>query len=208
MPFHRRSAGAGEGCGPRASGAELWASEANADVIARGGKDDPSVIYRPYRLMARMGIADFDYSPPQIDHRVQDGETVRLGSLALTAHITPGHSPGCTTWTFTVRDDGRDLHVVRRCNLDVPYTASLVDPQRPPGVRADFEQSFRTLRHLPVDIWLSARGREYGRYRKYQDSLTAKDPVAPFIDPKGYFDSIDRAEATVHALIATQTRSR
>ena len=142
----------------RATGAELWASDANAEVIARGGKDDPSVIYMPYRFMSRLGIADFDYSAPRVHHPVNDGETVRLGSLAFTANITPGHSPGCTTWTFTVRDRDRDLRVVYRCGLEVPYGASLVEPRHISGIRADFERTFRTLRSLPVDIWLTSRG--------------------------------------------------
>jgi len=192
----------------RATGAELWASDANAEVIARGGKDDPSLIYTPYRFMSRLGIADFDYSAPRVHHRVKDGETVHLGSLAFTPHITPGHSPGCTTWTFTVRDRDRDLRVVHRCSLEVPYGASLVEPETYPGIRADFERSLATLRGLPVDIWLTSRGVEYGRYRKYQASLSAEDPPAPFIDPEGYRKSIDEAEVKFRTLLAEQQQHR
>jgi metallo-beta-lactamase class B len=190
----------------KASGAELWASSDNADVIARGGRDDPSVVYTPYRLMTWAGI--LDYPAPRVDHRFDDGETIRLGPIELTSHITPGHSRGCTTWTFTVRDDNRDLQVVHRCDLAVPPGASLVAPEEYPGIRADFERSFRTLRSLPVDIWLTARGREYGRYRKYQESLRAKDAVAPFIDRDGYVKSIDDAEATFRKLLAEQQQDR
>jgi metallo-beta-lactamase class B len=196
----------------QATGAALWASDANAEVIARGGASDPSVVYTPYRLLARIGVTAYD--APRVDHRVTDGDTVRLGPLALTAHITPGHAPGCTTWTFTVEEGTRNLHVVHRCGLTPPIGASLVDPERPPGIRADFEQSFRILRHLPVDIWLTSHGREYGRYRKYQESLAvqgatgevAGDPVAPFIDPKGYLESIDRAEAALTTLLEQQRK--
>jgi metallo-beta-lactamase class B len=186
----------------KASGAELWASEANAEVLAAGGHNDPSLVFLPYRLMQRAGVND--YVAPRVDHRVTDGETIRLGPLALTAHITPGHAPGCTTWTFTVRDHDRDLHVVHRCGLTVPYGASLVDPQNYPGVRDDFERTIGTLRNLPVDIWLTSRGQEYGRFRKFEASLHSEDPVAPFIDPKGYLDSIDRAEAEFRKQLAEQ----
>jgi len=58
------------------------------------------------------------------------------------------------------------------------------------------------LRSLPVDIWLTAKGREYGRFRKYQESLSAEDPAAPFIDPHGYLASIDDAEAVLHTRLA------
>jgi metallo-beta-lactamase class B len=188
----------------KASGAELWASQDNAAVIASGNRDDPSAVYLPYKLFARAGI--LDYPAPRVDHRFEDGETVRVGPLALTAHITPGNAPGCTTWTFSVRDGSRDLRVVHRCSLEVPAGASLVEPEKPPGIRADFERSFNTLRNLPVDIWLTSKGREYGRFRKYQESLKAEDPAAPFIDPEGYRASIDLAEAAFRKLIAEQQR--
>ena len=201
----------------RTSGAELWASEANADVIASGGKEDPSVVYTPHKLLAWAGI-NFDYEAPRVDHRVKDGETIRLGPLAITAHITPGHAPGCTTWTFTVREDdpstrlrkgpsagaetSREFRVVHRCSLTVPFGLDRAGLERIPGIRADFERSFRTLRDLPVDIWLTSRGFQYGRYRKYEESLRAEDPVAPFIDREGYLKSIDDAEASLRELLA------
>jgi len=184
------------------SGAELWASDVSADVIASGGTNDPRTVYLPYKLMRRAGITT--YPPTRVDHRVKDNETIRLGSLAVTAHVTSG----CTAWTFTVRDRDRDLHVVYRCGLEVPYGASLVDPQRPDGIRADFERTLVMLRSLPVDIWLTPQGREYGRFRKYQESLKAEDPSAPFIDPDGYRKSLDEAEAKFRKLLADQQQQQ
>jgi metallo-beta-lactamase class B len=75
----------------QATGAELWASDANAEVVAAGGRNDPSVVYPTYRLFALAGVTD--YPAARVDRRVKDGETIRLGPLALTAHLTPGHSP-------------------------------------------------------------------------------------------------------------------
>ena len=189
----------------QASGAELWASDASAGVIASGGTNNPNVLFTPYKLLARAGVTSFP--PARVDHRVKDNETIRLGSLAITAHITPSGFD-CTAWTFTVRDHDRDLRVVHRCGLTVPYKASLVDPERPPGIRAGFEQTIAMLRSLPVDIWLTSPGREYGRFRKYQESLKADDPAAPFIDPDGYRSSIDQAEATFRKLLAEQQQGR
>jgi metallo-beta-lactamase class B len=203
----------------QATGAELWASDSSAGVIAAGGSNNPNTVYTPWKLLARAGITD--YPAPRVDHRFKDGETIRLGRLALTAHVL-SQGTGCTTWTFDVHDRDRDLHVVHRCSLDVPYRASLVEPQRYPGIRADFERTFKTLRNLPVDIWLTSEGREYGRFRKFDESRRIEDalrqtsdqggvkgdPVAPFIDPKGYFESIDRAEAAFHKLLAEQQAGR
>jgi metallo-beta-lactamase class B len=203
----------------QATGAELWASDANADVIASGGSNNPNIIYVPWKLLDRAGITH--YPAPRVNHRFKDGETIRLGRLALTAHM-PTQGAACTTWTFTVHDRDRDLHVVHRCSLTVPYRASLVEPERYPGIRAEFERNFVMLRKLPVDIWLTTEGRLYGRFRKYDESRRIEtalregadhsgaeaDPVAPFIDPEGYFESIDNAEAAFGKLLAEQQRAQ
>jgi metallo-beta-lactamase class B len=183
----------------------VWASDRSAGVIESGGTRNSNVVFTPYKLLARAGITSFP--PAHVEHRVKDKETIHLGSLAITAHVTPGGFD-CTTWTFTVRDRDRDLRVVHRCDLQVPYTASLVDPQQPPGIRAGFERTIAMLRSLPVDIWLTSPGREYGRFRKYQESLKVDDPAAPFIDPDGYRASIDQAEAAFRKLLAEQQQAQ
>ena len=66
---------------------------------------------------------------------------------------------------------------------------------RYPDQGADFERSFRVLRRLPADIWVTQHAREWGRYRKFAASATAKNPVDTFIDPEGYRAYIDKAEA-------------
>ena len=199
----------------QATGARLWTSDRSADVIASGGANNPTTIYLPWKLLSKAGI--MHYPAPRVDHRFKDGETIRLGPLALTAHVL-SHGTGCTTLTFKVHDRDRDLDVVHRCGLTVPYRASLVEPQRYPGIRADFERTFMTLRTLPVDIWLTTEGRDYGRFRKFDESRRIEnaqrdaadhsgvdaDPAAPFIDPKGYFESIDRAEAAFRKLLDEQ----
>ena len=89
----------------QASGAELWASDASAGVIASGGKNNPNVVFITYRLLARVGITSFP--PARVDHRVKDNETIRLGSLAITAHVTRG---GCSPRGNRVRLGGRSRH--------------------------------------------------------------------------------------------------
>jgi len=66
---------------------------------------------------------------------------------------------------------------------------------RYPEQEADLERSFRVLRSLPVDIWVTSHARLWGRYRKFVASATAKNPADPFIDPEGYRAYIDSAEA-------------
>ena len=168
-----------------ASGAELWASEASADVLASGGDDRIAIL--PLRALIWIGIVG--YPPARVDHRFKDGDTIRVGPIALTAHVTGGHTRGCTSWSFPVRDGDRVLQVVSVCDLTV------LALMRYPEQGADLERSFRVLRSLPADIWVTCHARQWGRYRKFVASATAKNPVDPFIDPEGYRAYIDRAEA-------------
>ena len=69
---------------------------------------------------------------------------------------------------------------------------------RYPEQAADRERSFRVLRSLPADIWVTNHARAWGMYRKFVASATAKYPVDPFIDPEGYRAFIDAAEAELH----------
>ena len=188
----------------KASGAELWASDASADAIASGGDGGPNATALPLRPFVLVGI--LRYPAARVDHRFTDGATIRVGPIALTAHITAGSTRGCTSWSFPVRDGDRELQVVRVCSLTVQPGMSLVEPENYPGIRADFERSFRVLRSLPVDIFLTAHAREFGRYRKFLERDTARDPVDPFIDRDGYFRYIDSAEARFRKLLADQQR--
>jgi metallo-beta-lactamase class B len=168
----------------QASGAELWASEASAFSLASGG-DDPDGIL-PLRALVWIGL--LGYPAMRVDHRFKDGDTIRVGPNALTAHVTGGHTRGCTSWSFKVRDGERELNVVSVCDLN--RSAVLQYPEQ----AADLERSFRVLRSLPVDIWVTCHARWWGRYRKFVASTTAQDPVEPFIDPEGYRAFIDAAE--------------
>jgi metallo-beta-lactamase class B len=168
----------------QASRAELWASEANADALASGGDDADMLL--PVRALFWIGLVG--YPAARVDHRFKDGDTIRVGPIALTAHITGGHSRGCTSWSFPVRDGDRVLNVVSACDLGVLGVA------RYPEQAVDFERSFRVLRSLPADIWVTCHARQWGRYRKFVASATAKNPVDPFIDPAGYRAYIDTAE--------------
>jgi metallo-beta-lactamase class B len=169
----------------QASGAELWASDASAGVIASGG-DDPDIIL-PVRTL--IGIGLLSYPAARVDHRFKDGDRIRVGPIALTAHITGGHTRGSTSWSFPVRDGDRVLNVVSVC---APGALGLL---RYPGQEADRERSLRVLRSLPVDIWVTNHARAWGRYRKFVARATAKNPADPFIDPEGYRAHLDAAEA-------------
>ena len=173
----------------QASGAQLWASDASADSIASGGDDRDMIL--PMRALLWIGVVG--YPPARVDHRFKDGDTIRVGPIALTAHITAGHTRGCTSWSFPVHDGDRVLNVVSVCDTGVLESSNY------PEQAADRERSIRVLRSLPADIWVTNHARAWGRYRKFLASAAAKNPVDPFIDPQGYRAFIDAAEAELRS---------
>jgi metallo-beta-lactamase class B len=187
----------------RVSGAELWVSEGDAEVMAAGGKGDPAL--GPLRFVGYY-LLDLKFPAPRIDHRFKDGDTIRLGPLALTAHVTAGHTRGCTTWSFPVRHEGRELLAVDFCSLTLFPFVKLVGDEAYPGIRADFERSFTTLRAIPTDIFLAPHNEMFDLGRKRRAQATAADSVAPFIDREGYLAIIDRDERRFREALAKQQR--
>lgn len=174
-----------------ASGAELWVSETDAEVMASGSHLGDRAL-GPVRFVGLAGLGRFP--PPRIDRRFEDGQVVRLGPIELTAHVTAGHTRGCTTWSFPVVHQERELLAVSICSLRLFPFVSLVEPEAYPGIRSDFEQSFETLKSLPADIFLASHTAWFGMRRKLSAREDAADPVDPFIDREGYLSFIESAE--------------
>ena len=183
-----------------ASGAEVWISEGDADAVATGSGSDAAL----GRLRILRHVGAFTFPAARVDHRFRDGDTVRVGPIELTAHVTAGHTRGCTSWSFPVRDGDRDLLAVSICSLTLFPLVSLVEPEAYPGIRADFERSFATLRGLPADVFLGSHSAFFDMDRKRRERATAKDPVAPFIDREGYLAFIDRFERRFRTALADQ----
>ena len=181
------------------SGAQLWISEGDADLIARGGAGDR--VFGPLRFL---GIGRFP--APRVDHRFKSDTTIRVGPIAVTAHVTAGHTPGCTSWSFPVRHGDRDLLAVDICSLSLLPFMSFVEPESYPGIRSDFEKSFITLRALPADIFLGSHGSFFDLARKRRESRSAKDPADPFIDRAGYLEYIDAMEKRFRNELAKEQR--
>lgn len=184
----------------QASGAELWVSEGDADVMVAGSNGADPALGR----LRVVGKLFGGFPSPRIDHRFRDGATIRLGPLTLTAHVTAGHTRGCTSWSFPVKDGARELLAVDVCSLTLFPFVSLVEPEAYPGIRADFERSFSTLRSLPADIFLGSHSSFFEMKRKVAARAGAEDPVAPFIDRAGYLAYIDQAEQQFRETLADQ----
>ena len=123
-----------------------------------------------------------------VDRVLQDGDHIDLGGIRLTAHLTAGHTPGCTTWT-TQLSDGRNQHsVVIACQISVPAANISYE-----GMNADFKQTYTLLRSLPCDIFLAEHGKAFSLTEKLA-RRTRNSSVNPFVDPTGCARYVDQAE--------------
>lgn len=121
------------------------------------------------------------------------GDTVSLGGVTLTAHLTPGHTRGCTTWTTTVREDGKPYDVVFSCSLRSPNTLT-------PAVVEELTRSFALVRALPCDVQVGDHPAQYNMHEKYE--RMRKGGPNPFIDPEGCTLEADVQEAMFKAIQA------
>jgi len=120
-----------------------------------------------------------------IDRILHDGEQVKLGDMTLTAFITPGHTPGCTTWTFKVQEGGRSYDVLIIGSVGVNNGTNLVGD---PAKVAQYRQSFKTLHAQHVDVPLGSHPGMYNMAEKY--AKLSAGGANPYIDPKGYQDEL------------------
>ncbi|MEK6304557.1 MAG: subclass B3 metallo-beta-lactamase [Acidobacteriota bacterium] len=175
----------------RLTGAQLMLSEADAGLVANGGKGD-----------FQWGDT-FTYEPAKADRILQDKERVELGGVTMTARLTPGHTKGCTTWLMQVKEDGRSYDVVFVGSTTAPGY-NLVDNPKYPNIATDYEYTFRLLRTFPCDVFLAPHGSFFGLNEKAQRLARGERP-SPFVDPKGYRDFLDWTEKDfVNLLLSKQ----
>jgi metallo-beta-lactamase class B len=128
----------------RLSGARVVASDWSAAVFTSAGvaKDDPQ--YGTIQPIPRVSKVE----------RLRDGQTFRVGDIAITAHLTPGHTPGGTSWTWESCEGARCLHMVYADSLS-PVSADGYKFSDHATTLAGFQQSFAFLRAAPCDILLT-----------------------------------------------------
>jgi len=154
--------------------AKYMVMDADVPVVESGGKAD-------FQYGSDLALR---YPAAKVDRVLHDGDEVKLGGTVLVAHLTPGHTKGCTTWTMKVTDGGKSYNVVIIGSPYVNPGYKLVNNAAYPGIAQDYERMFRVLESLPCDIFLGAHGSYFGLEEKYP--LLKKGGANPFIDPDGY----------------------
>jgi metallo-beta-lactamase class B len=151
------------------------------------------------------------YTPARVDRVLHDNDTVTLGGVTLTAHKTAGHTRGCTTWTIQVHVPGEPAKQLR--NVVIVGGLAALDhyqliatpghPESYPGISADFEHTFTTLRKLPCDIFLGAHGIYFDLLPKL--ARLPKEGPTVFIDTTGYQAAITEAQQAFDTKRAAQS---
>ena len=172
------------------TGAKLMASAADAELLANGGKSD-------FHFGDRLS-----YSPVKTDRILRDGDTVELGGVTMTAHLTPGHTKGCTTWTMKVKDGFKVYDVVFVGSTTVPGYR-LVDNQNYPTIAADYARTFRALKQLHCDVFLASHGSFYSMRHKAELMARGKGSN-PFIDGRGYRNFVEQTERVFRKLLRAE----
>jgi metallo-beta-lactamase class B len=176
------------------TGAKVFVMRGDDSVIASGGNGQ--YLYGPIR-----------WKPCAVDRVLEDGEEVKLGGVTLIARRTPGHTRGCTTWTWKVAEGGKTYQVVVIGSPNVNPGYRLVDNKDYPEIASDFASTFQTLKALPCDVFLGAHGGYYGMLQKYEKAKS-KAAKNPFIDPEGYRAYVEQKEKAFRDTLNAQAAKK
>jgi metallo-beta-lactamase class B len=175
----------------------------NASVRVMKGDD---------RLVADGGVSDYllgtrpetRFTPVKVDVVLKDGDVITLGGVTLTAIRTPGHTPGCATYTMSVTDGGKTYAVVFPGSTTVNPGTRLVKEPSYPGIADDYRHTFEQLASLKPDIFLAAHASFFDLESKRARMKT--EGVEAFVDRDGYRRLHAQKREAFEAVIKEQSR--
>lgn len=154
-----------------ATGAKIYASAADAEILESGGKKG----FHPLT----------PYKPVKVDKIIKDGEIFRLGPIGLKAYLTPGHTEGNTTWTTTVEENGQKYDVVFAGSMSINPGVRMINNPTWPKIAEAYAKSFQTLKSLHCDVFLGSHSPFFDMEAKVR-RMNTDGKSNPFIDPEGY----------------------
>jgi metallo-beta-lactamase class B len=176
----------------KVTGAKYMVMDADVAVVESGGKTDFQYGSTSSSL----------YPPTKVDRVLHDGEEVALGGAVLVAHLTPGHTKGCTTWTMKVIEGGNTYNAVIVGSPNVNPGYKLVNNPLYPQIAEDYARMFKVLKSLPCDLFLGAHGSYFGMEDKV--ARMKEGGRNPLIDPEGFKAFVAQKEQEFRTELAKQ----
>ncbi|MGY8666645.1 subclass B3 metallo-beta-lactamase [Bradyrhizobium sp. UFLA05-109] len=174
--------------------------DSGAQMIA-GAKDKPLLEGGAYPGQEDEDLLKFP--PVKVDRAVHEGDTVAIGGITLTAHETPGHTPGCTSWTTTVKDGDATRSVLFFCSATVALNRLAGKGMTYPGIVDDYRKTFAWSKTAHPDVLLAPHPEMYdmpGKRAKIADGAPN-----PFVVPGEFNSYADNLEKLFAEGLAKQT---
>jgi metallo-beta-lactamase class B len=171
------------------TGAQVAVAAQEVGLLESGGKGDFNYD----------GVPGFGYEPVKVDRVLRDGDVVKLGDIALTARVTPGHNFGAVTWIMNVVDQGKVYNVVFPDGSGVNPGFRIVKNPSYPGIEGDYRRTLYLLSTLKPEIWLHSHTATMGFEAKR--ARVASEGMRAFVDPEGYRRWVAAESAAFEAVV-------
>src|SRR5262245_1479688 len=166
------------------TGAKVVISERDKELLETGGKAD-----------FRFGDSpEARFPPVTVDQTFKDGEKISLGGTELTAHSSPGHTKGATSFTFNVQESGKTYRVSIANMPSINPGVTVTGMPKYPEIGKDYARTFLSLKDMKIDVFLASHASQFRLHEKYKPG----DSYNPerFVDPNGYLSSVQELEKT------------
>ena len=173
----------------RDTGAQMVASAADKPLLEGG--------YYP----GQENNSELKFPPVKVDRVIGQGDKITIGKVTMTANMTPGHSPGCTTWTTVAREKKWNHTVVFFCSASVAANR-LVGNVTHPGIVDDYRKTFSAARGIIANVFLAPHPEMFKM--KEKRTLIGKYDVNPFIKAGEFHSFVKAAETAFNAELAKQ----
>jgi metallo-beta-lactamase class B len=176
----------------RDSGAKLAAMEGDVSALEGGfylGSESVKAMSAP---------------PVKVDRVLKDGDTVSLSGVTLTAHLTPGHSRGCTSWGATLKDKGASYQALVFCSATVAANR-ITAPLQYDGIVEDYRSTFAKTKTMKVDIPLAPHPEFFGLLEKAAQAKASPQAPNPFIAPTVFQPFMAKLEADFERTLKERT---
>lgn len=173
------------------TGAQLMVDEKDAPVLADGGRSDYA-----------FGGPNFSFAPVTADRLLRDGDKIELGGTVITLHHHAGHTKGSSSFTFDVVDHGKTYHVAIVNMPSIVIDRKFEEVHEYPTIAADYANTFRALKALKFDLWLSSHASQYNLHqlRKPGDAVNP----AIFSDRTAYDATVAKLEKIYQQKLAAK----